>query len=655
MRNVACKVFILGLCLVFVADRGEGHTDDSKIVIEPVVGPFDHSEGPHWDHSSQKLYFVDIVAQKICRFDPATKDHACVYIENGPVGVTVPVEGEPNKLVAGAGTDFILVTWNGDKNVSRAAPETLTVVDLNRNGTRWNDGKVDSSGRFWGGTIGPEVNDVVLPDQATLYRIDSDLHPKKMLSPVTNSNGLAWNLQDDTFYYIDTPTREVAAFDFDPIEGNISNKRIAFDLQKNNASGLPDGMTIDRDGNLWVALYNGGAVVNVNPHTGCILRYVRLPTDKVTSCTFGGSDLDILYVTTSSRGLTAKDLAKQPHAGYVFAVHGLKVHGLVANSFKMKMSKVIIKPLVGPYTLGEGPHWDHVSKKLYFVDIFAQKIFSYDPLTNTVTSTFVDNGPVSFVIPLNGTHDKLLVGTGIDVAVVTWDGEKDLAKCNSQTLDTADSDHTETRWNDAKADCSGRLWGGTMSLEENGEFPPNKGSLFCMENDLVLKKQVAPVSISNGLAWSHNEDTFYYIDSLSYQVVAYDYNSQTGAISNKRTIFDLREQNIPGLPDGMTIDTDGNLWVAVYGGGGVMQINPETGKLLKFIKINNAKNITSVAFGDAELDTLYVTTARIGLDEHQLKEQPYAGYLFSIKGLGVRGLRANSFKLPDKFNIDEIK
>ncbi|XP_076629972.1 uncharacterized protein LOC143346100 [Colletes latitarsis] len=648
MRNVVCNVFILGLCLVSFADRGEGQSDNSKVVIEPVVGPFDHSEGPHWDHRTQKLYFVDIVAQKICRFDPATKDLACIYIENGPVGVAVPVEGEPDKLVAGSGTDFILVTWNADKNVSRATSETLTVVDTDRNGTRWNDGKVDSSGRFWGGTIGPEVNDVVLPNQASFYRIGSDLHPKKMLSPVTNSNGLAWNLQDDRFYYIDTPTRKVAAFDFDPIEGTISNRSIAFDLQKYNISGLPDGMTIDRNGNLWLALFNGGAVINVNPNTGCVLRFLKLPADKVTSCAFGGPRLDILYVTTSSRGLTAEDAAKQPHAGYVFAVHGLGVHGLVANSFKMKMSEVIVEPLVGPYILGEGPHWDHVSKKLYFVDIFAQKIFRYVPLTKTLTSTFVDNGPVSFVIPVNGTRDKLIVGTGIDFAMVTWDGEKDLAKCNCQILATADSDHTETRWNDAKTDRSGRLWGGTMSIEENGKFPPNKGSLYSVDNDLMLKKQVTPVSISNGLAWSHNEDTFYYIDSLSYQIVAYDYNSQTGAISNKRTIFDLRENNIPGFPDGMTIDTDGNLWVAVYGGGGVLQIKPETGKLLRFIKINNAENITSVAFGDADLDTLYVTTARVGLNENQLKEQPYAGYLFSIKGLGVRGLPANSFKLPDK-------
>ena len=338
MRGIVREILLLGISAVLLAHTGEGactnHGNQDKLVIEPVVGKFDHSEGPHWDHCSQKLYFVDIDAQKICRFDPVTKDLTCTYIENGPVGVAIPVEGEPNKLVAGTATDFVLVTWDANRNVTQSVVETLAVVDTDRKGTRWNDGKADSSGRFWGGTIGAEVNSVVTPNQASFYRIDSDLIPKKELSPVTNSNGLAWNLEDDTLYYIDTATSKIAAFDFDSVQGVISNKRIVFDLQKNNISGLPDGMTIDRDGNLWIALYSGSGVVNVDPRTGFVIRFVKLPVKDVTSVAFGGPLLDTLYVTTSSRGLTPQEEAEQPYAGYVFAVHGLGVYGLIANSFK---------------------------------------------------------------------------------------------------------------------------------------------------------------------------------------------------------------------------------------------------------------------------------------------------------------------------------
>nr|XP_033337549.1 uncharacterized protein LOC117226889 [Megalopta genalis] len=652
MWNIVYKTFLIGLINIAAFT----HSSKAHQII-PLVGPFEHSEGPHWDHRTEKLYFVDIEKQKLCRCDPITRDVTCTYIENGPVGVAVPVYDEPDKFVAGSGTDFVLVTWNSHKNVTRSISQTLAIVDTNRNGTRWNDGKVDSSGRFWGGTIGPEANDVVIPDQATLYRIDSDLKPKIELSPVTNSNGLAWNREDDTFYYIDTPTRKIAAFDFDPIAGTISNKRTAFDLAKHNVSGLPDGMTIDVNGNLWIALYGGGGVLHVDPRTDRVIKFLKLPVDYVTSCTFGGPLLDILFVTTSRRDLNAEELTKQPHAGYVFSVHDLGVHGLLANSFVLndrfksttwKMSEPTVIPLAGPYTLGEGPHWDHTSGTLYFVDILAQEILRYDSSTSTITSAYIENGTVGFVVPVDGIPDTFLAGVNTDLVLVTWNGKGTLSKCAIKMLTALDSDPAEIRWNDAKVDSSGRLWGGTMAREVNGSFAPNKGSFYSLDADLLLKKQVTPVGISNGVAWSPNDNTLYYIDSLSYRVVAYNYNARTGAISNKRTVFDLRENNIKGFPDGMTIDTNGNLWVAVYGGGGILNIKPETGELLRFVKIPNAELITSVAFGGTNYDTLYVTSSRVGLKVDQLEKQPQAGYLFAVKGLDVRGLPANSFKLSQK-------
>ena len=312
------------------------------------------------------------------------------------------------------------------------------------------------------------------------------------------------------------------------------------------------------------------------------------------------------------------------------------------------MSGVTVEPLVGPYDLSEGPHWDPVSKKLYFVDIFAQKIYRYDPATKSLTSTYVEEGPIGFTIPVDGASGKLVAGVSTDLVLLTWDGKKDLAKCATQKLVTLESDPLETRWNDAKADKSGRLWGGTIGLEKNGVFPPNIGSFYSVGNDLRLKKHISSVTISNGVAWSLNEDKLYYIDSTTYHVTEYDYNPKTGDISNKRTVFDLQKQNTPGMPDGMTVDADGNLWVAVFGGGGVYQVQPKTGEVLRFVKIPNVDNVTSVAFGGDELDILYVTTATTGLTESQLKEQPYAGYVFAIKGLGVRGLIPNSFKLSAK-------
>ncbi|KAK2589271.1 hypothetical protein KPH14_007826 [Odynerus spinipes] len=277
----------------------------------------------------------DIFGQKLCRLDPASGSVTSTYIENGPTGVAIPVQDESDKFVAGSGTDFVLVTWDSGLNQAKAPTRVLATVDKNRNGTRWNDGKIDSSGRFWGGTMGPETNGNAVPDQGTLYFIGSDFVPKVKISPVTISNGLAWNKEDNTFYYIDSPTRQVVAYDYDRLSENISNKRIVFDLAKNNITGVPDGMTIDTDGNLWIAVYSGSCVLNVNPHTRKLLRKIEMPVERVTSVTFGGSLLNILYVTTSKYGLSKTELKNQPQAGSLFAVEGLNVNGLLANSFKL--------------------------------------------------------------------------------------------------------------------------------------------------------------------------------------------------------------------------------------------------------------------------------------------------------------------------------
>ncbi|KAH0946127.1 hypothetical protein HN011_005681 [Eciton burchellii] len=306
----------------------------ANLTIERVTEPYGLSEGPHWDHRTQKLYFVDIYNQYIRRLDTATGIVTSAYIEHGPVGVVVPVDDTTDQLVAGSGRDLILVTWDGDKNETKTPVKVLCPVDTTHTQTRINDGKVDSSGRFWLGTMNNRMYQVI-PDQGSLYRIDDELKPVIEISPVSISNGLAWNIEDNTFYYIDSVTRYIAAYDYDPNNGTISNKKIVFNLNNTDLKGVPDGMTIDTDGNLWIALYGGYHIIHVNPKTGELLGKVKLPAENVSSATFGGPLLDILYVTTSSIGLNAEQRKATPEAGAVFAIKGLGVRGIFANSFVM--------------------------------------------------------------------------------------------------------------------------------------------------------------------------------------------------------------------------------------------------------------------------------------------------------------------------------
>ncbi|XP_011175815.1 regucalcin isoform X1 [Solenopsis invicta] len=333
MKRAICK-YLFPVCVLLVLVYGQ-ECERGKVRIEKVTNAYGLSEGPHWDHRTQKLYFVDINNQYIRRLDPATGVVTSVYIDHGPVGVVVPVDDTTDQLVAGSGKDIILVTWDGDSDDSQVPIKVLCSVDFAQAQTRINDGKVDSAGRFWLGTMGQEVNGVAASNQGTLYRVNEDLHPEKEISPVSISNGLAWNIEDDTFYYIDSPTRQVAAYDYNPNNGTICNRRIVFDLNNTDLQGVPDGMTIDADGNLWIALFGGHHVIHVDPKTGQVLRKVKIPAENVTSVAFGGPLLDILYVTTSGFNLTAEQRKATPHAGAVFAVKGLKVRGILANSFVM--------------------------------------------------------------------------------------------------------------------------------------------------------------------------------------------------------------------------------------------------------------------------------------------------------------------------------
>ncbi|XP_011881379.1 PREDICTED: regucalcin-like isoform X2 [Vollenhovia emeryi] len=323
-RTIGKYVFPVCVLVAFVS---------GQVTVDKVTAAYGLSEGPHWDHRTQKLFFVDIQNQYIRRLDIATGVVTSAYIANGTVGVVIPVDDSNDELVAGVGKDLVLVKWNGDEDDSEPKVKMLCSLEPPQAETRINDGKVDSTGRFWLGTMGIEVNGVAPPDLGSLYRVDDNLKPEKEISPVTISNGLAWNSKDDTFYYIDSPTRQVAAYDYDPNLGKISNRRIVFDLNNTDLKGVPDGMTIDTDGNLWIALFGGSHVIQVDPKTGAVMRKVKIPADNVTSVTFGGPLLDTLYVTTSGYNLTAEQRELTPDAGAVFAVKGLKTRGTLANSF----------------------------------------------------------------------------------------------------------------------------------------------------------------------------------------------------------------------------------------------------------------------------------------------------------------------------------
>ncbi|HWP05500.1 MAG TPA: SMP-30/gluconolactonase/LRE family protein [Polyangiaceae bacterium] len=270
-------------------------------------------EGVSWDASEGVLLWVDIEAGHVFRLKPGTEPERIVLGQK--VGAVVPRRA--GGLVLAVKEGFALMDrWGGPLRVV-ASPEP----DKPEN--RMNDGKCDSNGRFFAGSISPE------PKAAGFYRFDPDGSVQRVLGDITISNGLGFSPDNRTLYYIDSPTYRVDAFDYDAETGSIARRRTLIEVPREH--GEPDGMTLDEAGCLWVAHWGGHAVRRYTPR-GVLDRTLEVPASQVSNCAFGGPDLSELYITTASAWLDESRRRQEPHAGDLFVVSpGVK--GLPAFPF----------------------------------------------------------------------------------------------------------------------------------------------------------------------------------------------------------------------------------------------------------------------------------------------------------------------------------
>ena len=273
-------------------------------------------EGPHWD--GHVLYWVDIISEKLHRYNPEHHQNDTFQL-NQYIGAVIPAQND--QLIVGLQNGIHLFDLKTEELTLINDPEE----DLPHN--RFNDGKCDPSGRLYIGTMGVNAE----KQKGSLYRLDLKGQLEKIISPVTISNGLAWSPDEKYMYYIDTPTGEVSTFHYDKQTGNIAFKETAVQIPPE--MGSPDGMTIDQEGMIWVAHWGGSRITRWNPHIGKQLDEVHVPAPNVTSCTFGGKNLDELYITTARQGLTEEELALNPQAGGLFKVK-TKEKGMVGQVYR---------------------------------------------------------------------------------------------------------------------------------------------------------------------------------------------------------------------------------------------------------------------------------------------------------------------------------
>jgi len=274
--------------------------------------------------------------------------------------------------------------------------------------------------------------------------------------------------------------------------------------------------------------------------------------------------------------------------------------------------------------LSEGPRWHEERGELLWVDILGAKFhrgrLDEDEALREVATIAVDRH-IGAVAPAAGGGYVLAAGTGF--LYVNEAGEvRELAQ--------PEAGRRDVRMNDGACDPAGRFWAGTMAYDES----PGAGALYRLELDGSCTTVLTGLTISNGIGWSPDEPTMYLADSGTRSIFAFGFDHVTGELHDRRTLVHFAGPDV--APDGLTVDAEGHLWVALWGGGAILHYAPD-GTLVSTVPLP-VERPTSCAFGGPRLTSLFVTTAREGLDELALMRQPDAGRVFRIDGTGARGL-----------------
>lgn len=286
-------------------------------------------EGPLWDGRYQCYWWIDIELKRLHCFRTEWGRSLCWQLDQMPGAVALRHGGG---LVMALQFGFALLEPHSAEGLSRLFSAThcgqareltedwkLTMLQSPEPGrveNRLNDGKIDPAGRFWAGTM--RIDDHMNQFTGTLYSLEPNHSIRTHWGDGTIgvSNGMAWSRDARKFFYIDSPRRLIYSFDYEQVSGEISNCTVAFQVPDD--LGYPDGMTIDAEDKLWVALWGAGRVVRICPSAGEILAEVTLPVSIPTACTFGGPNLDQLLITTASIGLSESQRKQEPLAGALF-------------------------------------------------------------------------------------------------------------------------------------------------------------------------------------------------------------------------------------------------------------------------------------------------------------------------------------------------
>ena len=286
-----------------------------------------------------------------------------------------------------------------------------------------------------------------------------------------------------------------------------------------------------------------------------------------------------------------------------------------------------LRPIVDcQNVLGESVRWHASDQRLFWTDIERAELWTLDPSTSRVSVAGMKDRPCS-IVPRSGG--------GLLIAFSSYIALFENALGTTYPIANSGPDEAGTRWNDGRCDRKGRFLIGSSCEKADG---PALASLWQFTKKMKRRQLVTGLRVSNALCFSPDGTVMYFADSMEACIWAFDYDEDSGNASRRREFCSLKDQ--PGIPDGATVDEEGFLWNAQWGGGRIIRYTPD-GSIDRVLELPTSQP-TCVAFGGPDLATLFVTTARLGMSEDQLGREPLAGSLFAVE-TGIRGLPENPY------------
>ncbi len=258
-------------------------------------------ESPVWRADTGQLLRVDILNGALHSWDPETRREESARFDGELAAVIPCADGE---LIIALGHELIRLDRGGGQ-------ASIATIEPEKAANRLNDCRCDAGGALWAGTMSKTRQ----PRQAALYRLSPAGELSRVLAPTTLSNGIGWSPDGTVMYFIDSTTQRVDVFDFDVATGTMTDRRLLASVEP--ADGLPDGLTVDSEGGIWISLFGGSAVRRYGPD-GTLEEQIRIPTPHPTCPVFGGADLRTLYITSTRHRLSDTERAAFPLAGSVF-------------------------------------------------------------------------------------------------------------------------------------------------------------------------------------------------------------------------------------------------------------------------------------------------------------------------------------------------